>query len=335
MKILILAFLNVDTSDIPLMVADALEKLGVTVHVMSPIDENTLLERSIERAFQRESRMGLAFFGRRVLKFAKEFSPDYVMVYGSNFYLLPRHHRKLKEKVGCKLILWEGNIQFWKWYQVEALQFYDFCFALDSYTVPLLKGPAGMGNVSHLGVGCDPVVHVQVNLTEIDRERFGADVSVIASGFPNRIKLFENLSEFDLKLWGRFWDQSPKLGPYFMNEPVYGIKKCKVYNASKISINLQNPVSQINGVSCRVFEILACGGFPLTENKKDLSLYFDVGTEIVAFDGVDDLKDKIKYYLEHPDEREEIARRGRERVLREHTYKHRMEEMLRIINEHS
>lgn len=335
MKILILAFLNVDTSDIPLMVAGALEELGVTVHVMSPLDENTLLERSVDKAFQRENRLSLTLFGRRVLKVAEKFSPDYVMVYGSDFYMLPKYHRKLKEKLGCKLILWEGNIQFWKGYQVEALKFYDFCFSLDSYSIPLLKGPAGMSRVFHLGVGCDPEIHRPIDLTPDDRGRFAAEVSFIGSGFPTRIELFEKLAEFDLKLWGRYWDNSPKLAPHFSDEPVYGIKKCKIYNASRISVNLQNPVSQINGVSCRVFEILACGGFPLTENKKDLSLYFDVGSEIVAFDGIDDLKEKIRYYLEHNDEREEIARRGRERVLKEHTYKRRMEEMLRITNEYS
>jgi spore maturation protein CgeB len=58
---------------------------------------------------------------------------------------------------------------------------------------------------------------------------------------------------------------------------------------------------------------------------------FEPGREIATFSSVSDLKDKIAYYLEHPEERQDIARRGRERALREHTYEKRLDEMLTTI----
>jgi len=141
--------------------------------------------------------------------------------------------------------------------------------------------------------------------------------------------LFESLTGFNLKLWGKLWDKF--LRPFFVDEPVYGLKKMKIYKASKISINIQNPISQINGISCRIFEVLCCGGFPITENKKDLEKFFKVGEEIVAYNNITDLKQKIEYYLNHSDERKKIAERGRKRVISEHTYKKRMEGLLKII----
>ncbi len=333
MKILTLAVLAVDSSDVPLLLHKAFQQLGHESSILSPIDDNSMVQRVIQKSGYRLSYLDLRIFSQRVYKFAKTYAPDILLIYGSNYYILPSFLKKIKEKLSTRILLWEGNIQFWRWFQSEALNYYDLCFVADSHLLPILMGPAQKRHAYLLGAGCDPDEHFEPVLSECDQENYGAEVSFVGSGFPNRIKLFENLTEFDLKLWGRFWDQSPKLTPHFTDQPVYGIRKCKIYSASKISINLQNPISQINGISCRVFEILACGGFPLTENKKDLSLYFDVGKEIVAYDNADDLKKKIRYYLDHPDERAEIARRGRERVLREHTYKHRMQKMLGIINE--
>jgi tetratricopeptide (TPR) repeat protein len=41
-----------------------------------------------------------------------------------------------------------------------------------------------------------------------------------------------------------------------------------------------------------------------------------------------------RYYLDHPQEREEIAEEGRKEVLKKHTYDHRTEEMLKIVFQH-
>lgn len=85
---------------------------------------------------------------------------------------------------------------------------------------------------------------------------------------------------------------------------------------------------QIKG---RNFEIPGCGGFLLTEPAENLEDYYEIGKEVVCFDGVDDLIDKIKYYLAHEDERIAIARAGYERTLREHTYERRFNEIFKKI----
>jgi spore maturation protein CgeB len=55
---------------------------------------------------------------------------------------------------------------------------------------------------------------------------------------------------------------------------------------------------------------------------------FRVGEEIAVFKTVDELKGKIRYYLEREEERAAMAAKARERALREHTFEHRMREML-------
>jgi spore maturation protein CgeB len=77
----------------------------------------------------------------------------------------------------------------------------------------------------------------------------------------------------------------------------------------------------------RDFEIPAAGGFYLAQSCPELSLYYEIGEEIAVWDRAPDLIDRIRYYLARPDERERIARAGRQRALRNHTWLHRFADM--------
>lgn len=84
------------------------------------------------------------------------------------------------------------------------------------------------------------------------------------------------------------------------------------------------PTEQIKG---RNFEVPGCGGFLLTGNAENLSSYYDIGKDVVCFHDIDDMVQKIRYYLKHEDERAAIAQAGYERTLREHTYEQRFKEI--------
>ncbi len=84
-------------------------------------------------------------------------------------------------------------------------------------------------------------------------------------------------------------------------------------------------------IKARIFEIPACGGFLMTGYADDLERYYDIGKEIVVYKSVDDLIDTARYYLNHDQERERIARAGYERTLRDHTYGKRFREIFKKI----
>jgi spore maturation protein CgeB len=83
--------------------------------------------------------------------------------------------------------------------------------------------------------------------------------------------------------------------------------------------------------SPRVFEALACGAFTISDNQRDVFKRFEDGLHLVKFHDSEDLIDKIEYYLGHPEEREYISKQGRKEVLANHTYEHRIDEMLGLI----
>jgi spore maturation protein CgeB len=79
------------------------------------------------------------------------------------------------------------------------------------------------------------------------------------------------------------------------------------------------------------FEIPGCGAFLLTGTAENLEEYYVPGKEVVCFETLPELSEKIKYYQQHQTERCKIAKAGYERTLREHTYEIRLKQLFRVI----
>lgn len=104
----------------------------------------------------------------------------------------------------------------------------------------------------------------------------------------------------------------------------------KIFKNSRINLNLT--LRNIRtGIPLRIWDILAAGGFCITNYQPELEMYFENGKDLVYFDSKKDLAAKVKYYLEHEDERREIAISGYNKVKKTHTYQHRFDEMQQII----
>jgi spore maturation protein CgeB len=83
---------------------------------------------------------------------------------------------------------------------------------------------------------------------------------------------------------------------------------------SKINITFITRMNE-EDVAHKAFEIAACGGFLLALRSPGHQACFEEGKEAEFFSSLEECADKIRYYLEHPVEREEIARRGCERAM--------------------
>jgi spore maturation protein CgeB len=85
--------------------------------------------------------------------------------------------------------------------------------------------------------------------------------------------------------------------------------------------------------SDRLFEAAGRNAFQIFPYIPGIERYFDIDKEIVCyeFNNFEQLRHKIDHYLAHDDEREAIRRAGHERVKREHTYKHRLQNVLDVV----
>lgn len=102
-----------------------------------------------------------------------------------------------------------------------------------------------------------------------------------------------------------------------------------IFNQSKINLNL-TAKSIRSGLSLRIFDVLGCEGFLITNYQAELPEHFNIGEDLEAYTSLDDLIGKCEYYLLHDKERQEIAHNGFEKVKKYHTYDIRLTQMLEI-----
>lgn len=99
----------------------------------------------------------------------------------------------------------------------------------------------------------------------------------------------------------------------------YTTKMPLVFRRSKINLNITLR-SIISGVPLRVMDILAAGGFLITTYQKEIEEYFEDGKELVIARTPEEMLELTAYYLEHEDERKEIAAAGQKKVYEEFAY---------------
>ncbi|AFY32515.1 glycosyltransferase [Calothrix sp. PCC 7507] len=144
-------------------------------------------------------------------------------------------------------------------------------------------------------------------------------VSFVGRAFGNRMKQIAELRNYGIEVdcFGHGWASgqiSTEEVPRIMRESV-------------ISLNFANSIGE-NQIKARTFEVPGAGGFLVTEYTPGLEKHYTLGKEIEVFHNIPELVKKIKYFLEHPQERDAVAWAGFERTISEHTYEMRMEEVL-------
>jgi spore maturation protein CgeB len=154
------------------------------------------------------------------------------------------------------------------------------------------------------------------------------DVTFIGSAHGNRREVIRSLSRrgITVRCFGHGWDAGA----------IAAEDIPRVIRSSRISLNLANSAwlwrrglpHRHRQIKARVFEVPGAGGFLLTESAPGLAEVFEPGREVAVFRTLDELAWQIRHYLDHPEERDAIARAGHARTRREHTCDRRMAEFL-------
>jgi spore maturation protein CgeB len=197
----------------------------------------------------------------------------------------------------------------------------------------------GCAGPYYLPLAADPEVHCPLQLSPADMEEFGSDLSHVGAGYHNRRNFFAGLLDLNFKIWGNEWDAAAALNSVIQRdgERVTTEDSVKVFNATSINVNLHsstyhdgvNPFGDF--VNPRTFEIASCRAFQLVDERRYLNDCFAEGSEMITFSSLQDFREKAAHYLANPHQRIEIAEAARQRVLAQHTYEHRMLELLGLI----
>ncbi len=263
-----------------------------------------------------------------------ESPPDLVLSMAQAPMTLPvlEHLRKKKFLTAMWFVENYRHLTYWQ----QLASGYEFWFVFQQGACLDAFRQAGARQVSYLPMAADPDLHCPMSITDEDRHRFGSDVSFVGAGYANRRRLFPSLlrQPWSFKLWGNEWDGADELRSVLqLNGARIDTATCmKVFNATTINVNLHSTTGvgldpQADFVNPRTFELAACGAFQLVDHRSELHRFF-TEQEMVSFKDFGDVPGLVHRWLNDSAARQAMADAARARVLSEHTYVHRMRELL-------
>jgi spore maturation protein CgeB len=209
----------------------------------------------------------------------------------------------------------------------------------DFFTTPDVHGEMkyreiGLHSAIHFPFGCNEKIFCMLNVAK------KYDVSFVGGWHPYREWLIRRLEKngINVHVVGHRWP----------NGEIDQGGMVKVFNETRINLNLSNSApwdvrylasspralinrlrskKNIEQMKARPFEVSGCGSFQLSYYVEGLEYCYDLNREIGVYTDPDDLLEKVKFYLTHPELRESIAASGLKRTLSNHTFTKRFQKV--------
>lgn len=280
-------------------------------------------------------------YNERIIKAVHEFKPDIFLSLNGRFF--PETLKKIKD-LGIATICWLADYPFdstrFKYFPY-TLQYFDYLFLGEMSWEQNIRNIAPNTKIIHMVGAFCPQQFKPISVDQQDVNKYnsnlafaGASYGIKAEG-AYRAGLLAQISDFGLKIWGdNGWKKY--IANYYpqLKYSYAGARLCfdelnKLYQITKININLPNPQC-ITTFQERVFEISGAKGFQIVDYRKDIDKFF-AEDEIVIFKNINDLREKIDYFLKYPEKREKYIENSYNKVIEKHTYEVRLKEMFEYI----
>lgn len=266
-----------------------------------------------------------AELNRRFLETVQREDPDIVFCVLSGYELWRETLELVRTSSRAALVHWATD-DSWKYEQFSR-------FIAPPFDVYATTYPEALAKSRHDGHG-----NFRLSQWAADAEQLAEPlpagecrypVSFVGAAYGNRrhwIKALRRRS-IEVACFGHGWP----------NGPVAARELSEIIRSSVVSLNFGDSGIHLKGlkpyrsrqIKARIFEVPGAGGLLATEAAEHLADYLSPGEEIVVYQNADDLARKIRYLLDHPAERDRIARAGHRRIRTEHTYDRRFESLLR------
>ena len=302
----------------------------------------------------------LQFINRDLCRAAGEFCPDLILIWRGTV-ISATTVAALKHTSGVRAVIsYNNDNPFGGWRDDPYWQ--GFIRAIPAYTAHFVYRQsnildyqkAGAGSVYLLRAYYDPQLHYPRELSPTQRAKYQCEAAFIGHYDPGdqrevyleavaraglHIRVYgeksRNLNVFDrmakqfIKVGEGGWDvEHLRQGGIEFMSPVEGEDYPLALSGTDIALNFLSTSNRYT-YTRRCFEIPACGRVMLSARTEDLYHLFQEDREAMFFSSPAEIADKAQWLKNHPEAREKIAARGRERCLRDgHDIDSRAKQML-------
>ena len=269
--------------------------------------------------------------------------PDALVV-----FTIPMAHLRgvptfLRERYGLPVVFYNGDVPMslpefggmdtgFNWYHEADPSEYDLVISNSEGGLDRLR-ELGAGRAEAVFWGADPAFFApQPVLKSMDvffygyGDKFRREWLQALVGEPSRA-----LSDVDFALGGRDFrgdvGSARSIGDVPFNAFASAISSARI----NLCITRRPHATVYASSSCRPFELAAAGAAIVSNPYDGIDRWFEPGSELLVVENADQAIESYRELLADPAQAEELGRRARERVLDEHTYRHRARQLLDLI----
>jgi spore maturation protein CgeB len=334
---------------------NACKNMGHEVHMVTSIrfknkKNNYWEKQALKLGFKNIEKQYYENMNLNFEKIAENFKPTIcIIINGLDISISFLAYLK-KQKIRSVLFLMDSIKNDCFKSSLKNLSYYDKFFSYEPSDKEFLLGK--YNDLKYLFVGYDDTIFYPAK----DEYEQGFDICFVGALYNERLTLLETVAKYaydnnkkfvvhtmplfhgqyiwhKIRSFFRYIKFNRKyfyLKKYLVDIPLFNESLSKLYNKSKICINIHDGSNdRHSGVNPRTFEILGCKSFQLIDENHLNEIELKSGRHLVEYKDADDLCKKIDYYLENEKERQCIADAGYQIVKEKYT----MKECMKIILE--
>jgi spore maturation protein CgeB len=252
----------------------------------------------------------------------KKYQPDVVFTVQRDYEIWTETLEAIQRQGKAALVTWTTDDSF-KFHTVSKYigPYYDAISTTYDYRVPDYKAAGIEGVYSTQWAANSHWLNPPIPARDC---QYG--VSFIGASYGARAEVVEKLERagIHVECFGFGWPNgsiSTDQIPIVMRNSVISLN---------FSAGFKSDEGNARQIKARTFEVPGAGGFLLTDPAPGLGEVYQIGQEIEVYDSYEGLEQKSRYYLEHLDVRDSIARAGYLITARRHTYEQRLEGLIKF-----
>lgn len=270
---------------------------------------------------------------REMILKIRSFTPEILIVFGEN-RVLSSALAQVKAIFNVQTVyIWQNTLLNLDNSLINSLRLYDLICTYSKSNIKPLEQLGGQ-RVVWLPLGADPYMHSQVS----PNEKFKSDVAFIGQWRPEReaaiSALINQVPGISIKLWGPDWkrrSKDQKIIKAWQGRSLYGKEFAQAIVSAKININIIDDTNY-PAANMRFFEIPCAGGLQICSVCPEMESEFMNRDTIFYFKNYSELVDIVKSLLNDESLIDLVRQKANNKILEGHTYEHRAQKILDLLN---